>query len=513
MLLLVAEWLPISVFIHTRRGGQSAARGIVAFASIFLTFAWLRNRDAIIGLSSQVKEFGLSGRYLILHCCAMLMFLALSLASAGGSYPAAAIPRAFAWYAAGTCGVVSAAFMFLPARIWRSLAGSTGNLWMVALAGAAAAWKLVSVSWFVWNTPSLRPVADVTFRLVEWLLRPFIANLIVDRTGLAIGSPRFEIAVGDACSGLEGAGLILVFSVAWLWMFRREVRFPRALLLIPAGVGAMFALNAVRIAALVLIGNAGAPGVAIGGFHSQAGWIAFNVVALGCSFAIPHITWFRAHDATWHDAPSERNPSVPYLLPFASILAAGMVSRAVSARFEWLYPLRFVAAAAVIWICRRAYRELKWKPGWLAPFAGSLVFLMWIALDRGSHADNGIAAGLASLPPLARTGWLFFRVLAAVVTVPVAEELAFRGFFLRWLVNSNFELVDFRRFTWFALLTSSVLFGLMHGQHWLAGTLAGLIYAAMMLRRGSIGDAVVAHATTNFLLAAWVLIEGNWQLW
>jgi len=35
----------------------------------------------------------------------------------------------------------------------------------------------------------------------------------------------------------------------------------------------------------------------------------------------------------------------------------------------------------------------------------------------------------------------------------------------------------------------------------------------VMLRRGRIGDAVVAHATTNALIAATVLIAGKWGLW
>ena len=69
----------------------------------------------------------------------------------------------------------------------------------------------------------------------------------------------------------------------WLWFFRREIRFPRALLLIPCALACAFLLNVVRIAALILIGNAGAPEVAFVGFHSQAGWIAFTLVALGFS--------------------------------------------------------------------------------------------------------------------------------------------------------------------------------------------------------------------------------------
>jgi CAAX prenyl protease-like protein len=134
-------------------------------------------------------------------------------------------------------------------------------------------------------------------------------------------------------------------------------------------------------------------------------------------------------------------------------------------------------------------------------------------LDRGPHADNGIATGLAELSAPARIAWISFRTLAAVVTVPLAEELAFRGFLLRRLISADFDAVDFRRFTYFAVLGSSVAFGLMHGDRWLAGTVAGILYAMVMIRRGSIGAAVLAHATTNGLLAAWVLIGGNWHLW
>ena len=48
---------------------------------------------------------------------------------------------------------------------------------------------------------------------------------------------------------------------------------------------------------------------------------------------------------------------------------------------------------------------------------------------------------------------------------------------------------------------------------WLAGTVAGMVYALAVYRRGSLGDAVVAHAVTNALIAATVLCFGAWGLW
>ena len=68
-------------------------------------------------------------------------------------------------------------------------------------------------------------------------------------------------------------------------------------------------------------------------------------------------------------------------------------------------------------------------------------------------------------------------------------------------------------FTWLSFGLSSVLFGVLHGRLWTAGVIAGMLYAWAYQRRGKIGDAVLAHAVTNALLAIGVLLTGDWRLW
>ena len=108
--------------------------------------------------------------------------------------------------------------------------------------------------------------------------------------------------------------------------------------------------------------------------------------------------------------------------------------------------------------------------------------------------------------------WLIARVLGSVVVIPLAEELAFRGYLLRRLVAADFRTVSPDRLTGVAFVISSMAFGALHGR-WLAGTLAGVCYALAFCRRGRIGDAVLAHATTNALIAGDVLATGAWSLW
>jgi CAAX prenyl protease-like protein len=116
------------------------------------------------------------------------------------------------------------------------------------------------------------------------------------------------------------------------------------------------------------------------------------------------------------------------------------------------------------------------------------------------------------MSPPAAILWLALRTVGAVVTVPIAEELAFRGYLMRRLVSRDFQSVAPVSLSWLSLLVSSVLFGALH-ESIIAGTLVGLLYGLTYRRRGSLADAVVAHGVTNALLAAYVLVTGSWGLW
>jgi CAAX prenyl protease-like protein len=105
-----------------------------------------------------------------------------------------------------------------------------------------------------------------------------------------------------------------------------------------------------------------------------------------------------------------------------------------------------------------------------------------------------------------------FRLAGSVITVPIAEELAFRGYLLRKLVGRDFENVPANRFTLLSFVVSSMLFGLLHTS-WIAGTVAGALFAIATYHRGRVSDAIVAHMTANALIAIAVLGFGRWDLW
>ena len=523
--LFAVELLPISMVADgaelVNRGsllrflsawGAWILRFIVGFSALFVTFGYLKSKRTFDEMSRKLSGAQIGWGLLAAHFGAILLAGLLTVALYKSSISGVQADLiAIGWLITGAGAIVLAACALLPLALWIQMARETGYLWLYTSIAVIAACVAGNASRSLWQ-----PMGRITFSLVEGLLRMVTSGVTADPAKMIIGTAKFKVEIADQCSGFEGAGLILAFAVVWLCLFRKEYRFPQALLLIPAGVTVMYLLNAVRIAALILIGSAGAREIALGGFHSQAGWIAFNVVALSFSIAARRTAYFNLNprQAEASDRSTE-NPVAAYLVPFLMILGAGMIAGAVSGRFEWLYPLRFFAAAGALWVFRAKYSELDWKVGWLGPAIGVAVFFIWIALDRvtNGQAASAMPGALSASSAAARITWISFRILAASVTVPIAEELAFRGFLLRRLISRDFESVPFTRFTWFALLASSALFGALHGGMWFAGILAGLLYGFTMIRRGRIGEAVAAHATTNALLAVYVLYYGAWRLW
>jgi exosortase E/protease (VPEID-CTERM system) len=525
VIIFALEWSSISNLVHKGRGAGSLLQLAIVFTSLFLAFGYAKAKSSFHRVSSELAKTPIGWGFLAGHLLAFLGFVGLSFLPAGSNTSGMqATLVAAAWFVTGSLAIALAGSAFVPPKLALQLVRSTGYVWVYALVIGVIACKVVTV-FPLWNgllwKPATdlawKPATDLTFGLVKAFLQLFVSGVIADRATMTIGSQSFKVTILPWCAGFEGTGLMLVFSVAWLSLFRREFRFPQALLLVPAGMAVIWLANAVRITALILIGIAGAPAIAKGGFHSQAGWIAFNCVALGFVVTAQTLPWFttQRRPKSPRVDRSPHNPTAAYLMPFLMILAAAMISRAASGTFELVYPLRFIGAATVLWVFRSKYANLNWKFGWYSPVIGAVVFAIWLVLDHfaGASQDNGIAAGLALLSPFARITWLTFRTAAAVITVPIAEELAFRGFLIRRLISSDFEALGLRKFTYVSLLLSSVAFGLLHGDRWIAGSVAGLLYALALLKRGRIGDAVVAHATTNALLAVWVLFRGNWGLW
>lgn len=172
-----------------------------------------------------------------------------------------------------------------------------------------------------------------------------------------------------------------------------------------------------------------------------------------------------------------------------------------------VYPLKIGIVVGLLWVFHNRYEELRPSFSWLAVPVGLVAIGYWIVLDPYYPQFK---ADLFD----ARGKWMFigFRVVGAVLVVPLMEELFWRGFLIRWLVDEDFKKVPIGVFTWPSFAITVALFSMEHSQ-WLAGAVCGVFYNWLYYRTKSLCACVIAHAVSNAALAAWVLWFGDWKFW
>ncbi len=497
--LLLAEYLLVSVRFDSltvvERGGlwTLAGRiGVVApLGAVVVTALLLRKREQRV---TEPLDSRLNYWLLGVHGVSFAGLFALTAKVFGGV--AAPQGPAALWLGLWLLTAAGTAFSLLAAMVSRETLSRvlSWSLLLAAVTGVLA-WAAGLFSTELWSV-----VADLTLRVVVAMLRPFFSTVGYNATESQLSLGDFSVVVSAVCSGLEGVGLIAVLLVAFLVTFRDRLRFPNALLLLPIGIASVWLGNALRIACLMVVGATVDADLALGGFHSKLGWIFFCAVALGIA-AIAQRTKFFSREVT-NEGPTE-NPTAAYLMPVLALLATALVTAMLVRDFDRYYWLRLVAAGVMLYAFRGYYRDLARELHALPTAVGVLAGILWLVTASGEESTTSAKPDVT---------WLAVRTFGSVLVVPLVEELAFRGCLLRWLISRDFTSVPFTKWTPWAVLGSSVAFGLLH-ERWLAATFAGVIYAAIQLRRGRLADAVIAHAATNATISAWVLWTGNLTLW
>jgi len=340
--------------------------------------------------------------------------------------------------------------------------------------------------------------------------------------GPIFGTSRFVVEIWPTCSGYEGMALMIALLATYCFMQRDQLRVYRALWIIALASLTMFALNGIRIAVLIAIGHFYSPQLALDGFHVVGGWLNLLIVLAASLVMLNTFPYFIKNS---HFQKTKRRESLPFLLPLTTLMIVGLFDQIFTANFNWLYPFPILFSTLVIFFYRSDLLRLIEKPSLIAFFIGILVFLLWIWFVPVDIAKSQIFMDdLASAPLAFALIWLACRMMGAVLIVPIAEELAFRGFALPllriWLINLLDKNDLFKLPPHYAVLVStalslvltSLLFGMLHSD-FLAGSLAAVGFGLAYLFRRKLMDAVVAHAVTNGLLSIYIIAFGYWSYW
>jgi CAAX prenyl protease-like protein len=213
-----------------------------------------------------------------------------------------------------------------------------------------------------------------------------------------------------------------------------------------------------------------------------------------------------------------KSPEHARFLPFAIWVGITALALGGGDMKFWSYLLKVAVGCWVVWEMRRFIPEIRWTFSWPAVIMGVGVFAIWVGLDPyypKNHllmkdTPDSIWNPFARFGDSATVAWalIVIRIFGMTVLVPPIEEAFYRSLVYRYIVKYDFTKVALTHFDGVALVLCALLFGFMHFQ-WLPGILCGLAYQWLVLRRGHLGDAITAHAITNFLLGVYVVWKGG----
>jgi membrane protease YdiL (CAAX protease family) len=182
----------------------------------------------------------------------------------------------------------------------------------------------------------------------------------------------------------------------------------------------------------------------------------------------------------WVTRLAADRPDVALMAPYLTYLLFLPVQDWVpEAHKPWAIALRGIASMAVFWMFRRHYLPLGKPHLLLGIAAGVIVAAGWVA---GQHLFNQIGwGGRLFISPgqrevvdprvgLSAWSWAWqatLRITVATVAVPIVEELFWRAFLLRALIDwHRFERIPIGTFTWVSFLGTSLLSMVQHPDNW-----------------------------------------------
>ena len=142
---------------------------------------------------------------------------------------------------------------------------------------------------------------------------------------------------------------------------------------------------------------------------------------------------------------------------------------------------------------------------------GLAIFALWIWAPAWPYSEPVAPKGLPYAPETCGWPLTIAKLVGSAFIIAPAEELFFRSFLYRKLIARDFTSIPLSKFDLSAFLWVIFLFTLEHDRP-IAAAITGAAYGLLAIRFG-ISSAIIAHITTNLVLALHVIFNNAWQFW
>ena len=203
---------------------------------------------------------------------------------------------------------------------------------------------------------------------------------------------------------------------------------------------------------------------------------------------------------------------------------------------HWIYPIQCLLCGAVLIFFRKHYQFAPFRGFGFATFAALIGIAIWILptylfdlwqwdeettpkwlhwLGFQEREDSGFDPTFIT-DPIWYGLTISARFFRMVVIVALVEEIFWRGFLMRYLIDldGDFWKVKFGTFSRLSVSATVVLFTLAHSP---ADYVGAIIYGSLAcwvaIRTKSLAACVYMHALANLVLGIFIIQTKNWGLW
>ena len=192
---------------------------------------------------------------------------------------------------------------------------------------------------------------------------------------------------------------------------------------------------------------------------------------------------------------SHRRKLIAHVLPMVLFLTLLALCQLVTAHGHafvlrhaefWVYPAQTILCGALLLCFREHYAFRGLKNVGFTILIALAVFVLWIAPQQFlNFAPRTIGFDPEILGNNPALYWftISFRFFRLVIVVPVMEEIFWRSFLLRFVIDEHFERVPFGKFNWLSFAVVTVAFTFSHSRpDWPAAFITGALYNVVAYR-------------------------------
>lgn len=207
----------------------------------------------------------------------------------------------------------------------------------------------------------------------------------------------------------------------------------------------------------------------------------------------------------------------PYVLPF---LLCFTIAQATTYLPDWRFHLsaaQVLLGAGLLWVWRQKFtaevnQKISASQGIISSIWGILGFSIWIAAQHFQLITFKIATVPGQWPAILVIGITTLLLSGSIIILPIISEIFWRSFMLRYLIVQDFQSIPLGRFQLFSFVVV-ILLAALPSEYAFAVALTSMLQNILIVWQKNLRCCIVSSVVTHSLLAIYLLVNNNYQLY